>query len=871
MSLWSRMINVFRGDRLSREIEEEFRSHIEEAMNQGRDPSEARRAFGSALQRSEESRDLRLLPWLESLRADIVFGWRQIKKRKVTSAAAILSLGLAIGACTSAFRLIDALLLRPLPIAHPEQVYALVRHGTGFTSNPTTFDGWAYPSFQRMRAAVKGDAELIAVSYAEQKDITYGTTQQMEKAYLQYVSGWMFDSFGVRPAAGRVFSENDDRTPGAHPYAVLSYDYWKSRFGRDPNVVGRTFRMDRTIYQVVGVSAKSFTGTEPGTVTGIFVPTMMHPAVTHDDWTWHRTLARVNPGVALEPLRARLDATSVAFERERAQHFSGMSKENIDRYLAQAVALEPAGGGVSDLQAGYRRALFALAVLVGLVLLIACANVANLMTAQAAARAREMALRVSIGAGRWRLVQLVLVESAWIAAGAVAVGGIFAWWSAPFVVARINPPDNPARLSLPLDWRVLAFTLLLTLVVTGLFSLTPALRASAIDPARALKGAGGPHSRHRTMRILIALQVAFCFVVLFGASLFAATFRHLSHQPLGFSPDGLLTLDTVAEASRSPVHWEQVAANLRSVPGVQAVALSGAPLLGGNSWNGFVAVNGAPPGPVLAFFLAVSPGWLDTMRIPLTSGRDFRPGDATPGAAIVNETFARGFFNGRAPLGNTIAKGSRRYEVIGVTRDAPYRDIHESQLPVVYVPFDPPGPSYATFVVRTAGNPLALAGALRRAVPAARPDFRVSNVRTQEALVEAQTVRERLLAMLAAFFAVVALLLAAIGLYGVLDYSVLERRREIAIRMAIGARPAAVARHVTFALFATVLAGAMAGLVVCLNFYRYVEALLYHVDATDPTILALPWMTIAAAAILAAVPATVRAVRTDPLQSLRAD
>jgi putative ABC transport system permease protein len=870
MSLWSRMVNVVRGDRLNREIEEEFRSHLQEAMEEGRDPSEARRAFGAALQRREESRDLRILPWLDSLRADVVFGWRQIRKRKVTSAAAMLSLGLAIGACTSAFRLIDALLLRPLPIAHPEQVYKVFRRGTGYVSNPVTFDGWAYPSFQLMRAAVKGEAELIAVSYAEQKDITYGTTQQMEKAYLQYVSGWMFDSFGVRPAAGRVLSENDDRIPGGHPYAVLSYDYWKSRFGRDPGVIGRTFRMDRTIYQIVGVAAKSFTGTEPGTVTGIFVPTMMHPGAVHDDWTWHRTLARVNPGVAIGPLRAKLDATSLAFERERARHFSGMNKQNIDKILAQMVALEPAGGGVSDLQSGYRRALFALAALVGLVLLIACANVANLMTAQAAARAREMALRVSIGAGRWRLVQLVLVESAWIAAGAVAAGGIFAWWSAPFVIGRINPPDNPARLSLPLDWRVMAFTLVLTALVTGLFSLTPALRASATHPARALKGAGGPHSRHRTMHFLIALQVAFCFVVLFGASLFATTFRHLSHQPLGFHPEGVLTLDTAAEGTRMPVYWEQVAANLRTVPGVQSVAFSGWPLLGNNAWNGYVSVNGGPPGPVLAFFLAVSPGWFDTMRIAVTSGRDFRPGDATPGAAIVNETFVRDFFADRNPLGNKIAKGNRTYEVIGVTRDAPYRNIRE-MVPVVYVPFDPPGASSAAFIVHTAGNPLALAGALRRAVPAARPDFRVSNVRTQEALVEAQTVRERLLAMLAVFFAVVALLLAAIGLYGVLDYSVLERRREIAIRMAIGARPVAVARHVTVALFTTVLAGATAGLLVCLSFYRYVETLLYQVDAKDPAILALPWLTIGAAAILAAIPATVRAVRTDPLQSLRAD
>ena len=375
-------------------------------------------------------------------------------KRKVTSAAAVLSLALAIGACTSAFRLIDALLLRPLPVADPQRLYALSREGTDFDGKPATVDVWAYPSFRLMRAAVKDQAELIAVSDAERVDLIYDS-KDIEKACLQYVSGWMFDSFGLRPALGRLFTENDDLKPGAHPYAVLSYDYWTRRFARDANVVGHTFRMGDRIYQIVGVGPERFTGTETGTVTDIFVPTMMHPAVVHDDWTWHRTLVRLKPGVAVEPIRAKLHATSRAFEEERAKGFSGMSRQDIDRILDQKVVLEPAAAGASGLQHDYRRSLIALGVLVALVLLIACANVANLMTAQAAARAREMALRVSIGAGRWRLVQLVLVESAWLAFLAAALGGLFAWWSAPFVVSRINPPDNPARLFLPADWRVL--------------------------------------------------------------------------------------------------------------------------------------------------------------------------------------------------------------------------------------------------------------------------------------------------------------------------------------------------------------------------------------------------------------------------------
>ena len=283
MSVRSRLVNVFRGNHLNREIDEELESHIAEAIAQGRDPGEARRAFGSALRHREGSRDVRLIAWLESLRADAVFGWRQLSKTKVTSIAAILSLALAIGACTSAFRLIDALLLRPLPVSHPERLYDLARQGVGPEGKPQTFDGWAYPDFQLMRAAVAKQAELIAISYAQPVDLTYKSDEDMERACLQYVSGWMFSTLGIRPALGRVFTENDDLKPGGHPYAVLSYDYWTHRFGQDPSVIGRTFRMGMEIYEIAGVAEAPFTGTEPGTMVDIFVPTMMNPQVTRND------------------------------------------------------------------------------------------------------------------------------------------------------------------------------------------------------------------------------------------------------------------------------------------------------------------------------------------------------------------------------------------------------------------------------------------------------------------------------------------------------------------------------------------------------------------------------------------------------------
>jgi putative ABC transport system permease protein len=884
MSLWSRIGNVLRGDRLNREIDEELEAHIAEAITHGRDPIEARRAFGSELRHRENSRDVRLVAWLESLRSDAIFGWRQLNKTKVTSLAAILSLALAIGACTSAFRLIDALLLRPLPVSNPERLYDLSRQGIGPEGKPQTFDGWAYPAFELMRAAVKDQAELFAVSYAEPVDLTYKSDEEIEKAYLQYVSGWTFSTLGLRPALGRVFTENDDLKPGAHPYAVLSHDYWTHRFGQDSKVIGRTFRMGNELYEIAGVAEAPFTGTEPGMMVDIFVPTMMHPGATHKDWTWHRTLAVVKPGAALEPIRQKLEATSYAFEAERAKGFRGMRQEDIDHFLDQRLLLEPAATGVSELQSETRRPLAVLGVLVGLVLLIACANVANLMTAQASARAREMAVRVSIGGGRWRLVQLVLVQSAWLALLAAAVGGLFAWWSGPFVVSMINPPDNPARLVLPADWRVLGFGLGVALGVTLLFGLAPALRASSVNPVSALKGGEDPHSKRRLMHVLVAVQVAFCFLVLFVAGLFVTTFQRLSHQPTGFSADRLLVVDTVAKTPQSQEFWGQVAEHLRGVQGVETVALADSALLGGGSWNNFISVNGGPPNGVLSYMRAVSPGWLEAMKIQLIDGRDFRPGDTHPGAALVNETFAKTYFDGVDPVGKTfdlnMDEGLRlRYEIVGLVGDVRYKSLREPILPQFYVPFrsidkkgQPGKRGSGILLVRTSGsNPRALAGVFREEIPRARPEFRVSRIRTQLEINQSHTVRERVLATLVLFFAIVALLLAGVGLYGVLHYSVLQRRREIGIRIAVGAQAGGIARLVTMDVFAMVLVGAVVGVGLGMLSVRYVESLFYQVRATDLQMLALPSLAILAGALLAALRPVIQAVRIDPASMLRAE
>ena len=880
MGLWTRVVNGLRGNRLNRELDEEFEAHIAEAVAEGRDPEEARRAFGALLRQREASRRARVSGWVDGLRADVIFGWRQLRRNKVTSAAAVLSLALAMGACVSAFRLIDALLLRPLPVAEPERLYAISYDGVGFQGKPYGFDSGSYPMFEKMRAAAKDDAELIAVSYAERTDLTYASDEEMEKAQWQFVSGWMFNKFGLRPAIGRLLREDDDLEPGKRPVAAVSYDYWVRRFGRDPNVVGRSFRIGKDVYEIVGVLEKGFTGTEPGTMTDIFVPSMMHTGAIRDpNRFWLRTFVQVKPGVALEPLRAKFQAIYVAMELERSKGWTNLPKELTEAIPKTRLSLVTAGEGVSGMQKDYRSSLVTLGVLVFLVLLIACVNVANLMTALAAARAREMALRVSIGAGRWRLVQMVLVESAMLAGLAATIGGLFAWWSAPMVVGMINPPDNPARLVLPADWRVLGCGAALIVLVTLLFGLLPALRASAVKPVSALKGGDDPHARRRMVHGMIAAQVAFCFLVVFVGGLFVATFDKLSHVPLGFSPDGVVTLETVTAQGLPPASWEQMAEHLKTLPGVQAASLAGWPLMGAIRQTEAISVHDAPASNVFSFVLAASPGFLETMKIPLLSGRDFRWNDADPQVAIVNQRFARQYFGGANPVGQRFrtAGSKTEYEIVGLVGDAAYHEIRDPMMPVVYAPLrslDKDGAvnpiGGGTVLVRGA-NLAALAPVLRREIHAARAEFRVSNVRTQQEIIDAQTVRERLLAMLGVFFAAVALLLAGIGLYGVLNYSVLQRRREIGIRVAVGARGGAIARLVTRSVFSMVLLGVMAGVGLGLASARYLESLFFQVKASDASMLVAPSMVILVVALVATVPAVLRALRVDPVEILRAE
>ena len=883
MSWATRLLNLFRRDRLASELEEEMADHLAEAIAHGRSPEEARRSLGAALQHRERSRDLKLLPRLDSLLSDLIFGWRQLRKHPSATAAATLSLALAIGATTSAFRLVDAVLLRKLPVADPDRLYVLASSYINREGAPDTSDDFDYPTFRRHVATLLPLADSFLMSGAHRENVEF-TAGQPEKLYREYVSGNAFAVLGLHPALGRLLTPADNVTPGGHPVAVLSYHCWTHRFARDPNVIGRHFRWGVNSYEIIGVGPEGFTGAEPGTITDFFVPAVMNAeALNANGWSWFRIWVRPKPGVTttqiLQPLNAQL---AISLQEQAKQFAAGTPREAIDRVLRQSIILFPASSGISGMQKLYSRPLLILSILVALVLLIACANVGNLLSAQASARAREMALRVSIGAGQSRLIQLVLVESALLALIASVLGALFSWWSAPLVVSMLAMPQDPVRLVLHPDWRVLGFGMALAAGVTLLFGLAPALRASGVKPVEALKSGAAGKSRRRLMNATVAVQVAFCVLVLFIAGLFVSTFERLSTRPLGFTHRNLLIASVKLPEKQAPEVWSQIADGVRSLPGVQSVALAGWSPLSGNHWTGAVRVQGQAMDPRSPYLIDVAPGYFETMRIGWIAGRDFRPGDGQPqltpdkhpvrGVAIVNEAFTYRYFEGRNPVGQVVEMLRAKdfwvpVEIVGYVRDACYSTVRETIRPTIYLPTE--NRDGTSLLVRTAGDPTALTGALRTGLSHLRSGLRVGNIMAQSWLVDRQMLRERLLAALSFFFAIVALALAAIGLYGVLNYGVIRQRREIGIRIALGARSTHVVRRIASGALAVVLCGAAAGLaggIVCASF---IEKLLYEVKPGDTGAIAAPLVVLIIAAILAALPPAIRATQIDPAQTLR--
>ena len=897
MGWLTRLARTFRSRKLDDELDEELRGHLEasaEDLAEGGLPPEeadreARRRLGGALALREASRDVKLIPWLDSVARDVRFGLRVLRKDALVTGAAIVSLSLAIGACTAAFSLIEALILRPLPVAEPERLVYLtftVRSVDGTLDATEENASFSYPLFERLREAGRPYVDLFGMNYQEWRRpaVFDDSPGREERVRAQWVSGDAFARLGVRPALGRLLSAADDQHPGDHPVAVLSHAFWRRRFGGSPSVLGRSLTLEEKQLQIVGVAEERLVGTEAGLMTDLWVPNMMfdREALAQPGWQWFRIWGRLKPGVDAAQARQALQPVFTAFRRERAQ---GMRADEpparIERYINAPLDVRSAANGPSALRKRFERPLWILAAVVGLLLLIACSNVANLLVARAARREREMALRISIGAGRARVVQQVLVESALLAVAACLLGGAFALLAAPLIVSRLAPASNPAYLELHLNGPLFAFLAGVGAVTTLLFGAVPALRASAVSPNAALKADGARHSVGRGLvRPLVAAQVGFSFVVLFVTGLLLLSFYKLARLDPGFAKDGLVLVDVqttgLRRGERTPHRvWTEVLAAARTVPGVRAASLSGFGLFSGNGWSMSVRLPGQAADAFEPYYLGVSPGFFETMGLPLLAGRDLEPRDVEregAPAVVVNQAFARRYFPGESPLGRHFSLVDQDQkladqEIVGLAGDARYLNLRDPVPPTVYVPQR--DDRRVTIELRTAADPAAVAAALRPEIARINPALRVDEVTTQSRLIDETILSERLLALLSGFFAVVALVLAAVGLYGVLSYAVARRTKEIGIRLALGARSAAVVRLVVGDVALLVASGLAGGVAVGLLLARFLASLLFEVRPSDFWSLALPlgWLLLATA--LAALPAAARAVRVDPTVALR--
>ena len=888
LSSWlRRLVNVFRRECVDADLDDEMQFHLaaraEEFTRDGlsahQAEAEARQRLGHSLLLRESSREIKLFPRLDSIVRDVQFGLRQLRKNATVTAAAVLSLSLAIGACATAFALIDALILRPLPVHEPGRlVYAAYRTGGKKQDN----DYFNYPLFERMREASRQQVRLFGMSYLTRYNAVFDGAGggALERLYPQWISGNALETLGIQPALGRLLTVADDAKPGQHPVAVISYEFWSRRFGRSPSALGRWFTVNGKQFQIVGVAQKGFTGVEPGLMTDAWVPNMMWhaDALANNRSNWFRLWGRLEPGVSTAQVRELLQATSVTFRREW-QFPADEPRGHIEKWVNTTLHLRRAANGASRVRQSFEQPLWMLSAIAVLVLLIACSNVASLLIARTASRGREMALRVCIGAGRGRLIQQVLVESSLLAIAASVGGALIALAAAPQVVALLSPSTNAIRLDLQLDWRVIAFLAGLGSLITFLFGLIPALRASAVAPSEALKSGGARHSASAGFFLpLVAAQTSAGFVVLFTAGLFLATFVKLVRSDLGFDPQNLTVVSVEATGlnrnSAAPI-WRQVVLGLQARPGIQSAGMSGFALFEGPQTSITVLIPGhAPESPAS---LEVSPGFLETMNIRLLQGRhfDWRDSAETPSAAIVNESFARLYFPGQNAVGKSFAirlglRGEYPQTIAGVVRDARYSSVRDPAPPTLYWPSLPS--NVTAIVVRTQLNPTALQALVQAELDRAGGGaLRIGDVTPQSAFVGNVLVRERVLALLAGFFSIVSIVLVAVGLYGVLSYSVVQRTREIGIRLAIGATPADVARRVLSQAGLVMAIGLLAGIPAGIAAARLMEAMLYGVTPTSLGSVAAPVIGLALIGAIASLAPALRAARVDPITALRFD
>ena len=891
--LFSRLRTLVRTRRRDTDLDEEIETHLtllaDEQIRRGVPPDAARAAakaaFGGVAQVKETYRDQRGLPFLETLMQDLRFGIRILWRNPAFTAVVVLTLGLGIGANTAIFSLVDALMLRRLPVTRPEE---LVRLSSISPRNTDT--NFSYSAFQQFRAGSARVADVMAASAT--RSIRATVDGEAEVLNRKMVSGNYFSVLGVPSVAGRTFTAGDDDFAASPPAAVLGHRYWTRRFGQDAGAMGRTITIAATVFTIVGVAAPEFRSETVGELPDVWTPLTIQPDAPAYLWighstTWLRIIARRRPAITLDETRAAFEPAFAAIVRERA------AAEKIASFrehaLQSMLGLDDGSRGLSPVRDNLSGPLYLLMAVVLFVLLIACANVANLLLARAAVRAREISLRAALGAGRLRLVRQLLVEAVLLAVFGGALGLLLGHWGATSLVTLASRTPLPLRLDVRLDLRMLAFTAGLSAITAVVFGLVPAVRAARPNLLPALKGPLGWRigtGGFRLGKSLVVAQIALSLGLLVIAGLFVRSLVNLRNLDLGFNPARVLVLnlDMSSSAAKVPLEerrniYERLVERAESLPGVRAASLSASGVFSGSSWGNRITVEGrtAPEEePERTLANSVTPGFFDVMEIRLLRGRPFSDADRqnAPPVAIVNETFAQQFFNNPAPIGRKVGLGApaeTMREIVGVVGNAKYSNMREPAVPMLYVPFRQHDGRLGELQVRMAADPAALAAQVRRALASVDQRISVTGVVEMQEQVDASILAETLIAKLSGLFGSLALLLSAVGLYGVIAYMSSQRTTEIGIRMALGADRRSVLWLILRQVLTLVLVGMIVGAPAAFFVGQLVRRQLYGLPPHDPFTITLAVVVLSGVALVAGILPARRASRINPIAAVRAE
>ena len=891
--------SLIQRQRAERELDDEIRAHLaidkQERLDRGEIPEiaeqNARRTLGNELMIKEVTRDMWGWMTLERIFRDLIYALRQLQRSPGFAAVAILSLALGIGANSAIFSILNTLLFKSLPVPAPNELFVLSQQSQLAPAVPQRL---SYPMFLRLRDARSGALGVAAMSHITRAQTTLQSGPRLEATPVQLVSGEFFSVLGLSPALGRFLKPSDNQTVGGHAVAVLSYGFWRRAFAGSSDVIGRTIRLNGAPFSIVGVAPNGFRGVVLESPTDVWVPLMMQANIhysrnvsAHEDtdlekpWVpqefveWLDVIVRVNPASAAG-VRQSLNA---AFLRSLESLTSRLDPDTRRFFRQRSLTLEPFAQGSSNARQRFTSPLAAMMAMVALVLLIACANTANLLMARAEGRRREIAVRLSIGASRKRLIQQLLTESFLLVAIAAGLGLLLAQWASERLVRMALGVSGaaPTPLLTGVDRHVLAFTIGLSVATGLLFGLAPAFRATKLELGAITKGTPIGRSHFSAAKMLVAVQVALSLMVVFGAALFARSLRNLANVELGFDREHVLTVwidprSAGYEAAQLPALYRRLVEGTEAIPGVRSAAVSMCGLAlecrsssGGTKISGYQA---APDEDVRVQFNYVGPEYFSTVGMHLVNGRNFDPRDKSSQFVVVNQAVVRRYFADRSPIGQRIGNNLES-EIIGVVQDARVNRVREEAVPMVYHPLEGNLVYAESLEVRAVGDPNAIAADVRKTLNQIAPDLPIDRITPLALQVDRSLNPERLGAFVSSTFGVLALGLACFGLYGVISYAVTRRTSEIGIRMALGARPSNVLWTILREALTLIALGLAVGVPVVIFASRSIAALLYGIEPNDPGTLLTTISILTSVAVFAALWPAWRASRVSPMAALR--